>query len=581
MFQPQIPTDLVEVNFEGHWLAEREGPWQVMLKGRERAEVWIDGVSVLERHAEPFPREKKTVWLARGHHTLQARFEPRARLPVFKLTLTAADGEPAWLFPTRPSRAAVRVAAAQSAIERATGAAWLLALVWGAFVLVRRAQRGEQPLSAVGLRRTMAVLPVLVVLYAGALRLEGVVRQYWGMEAPAWARRMTGAVGLIRPQALKLPPVEPVASPYGGDPLGYLGYARDMERFYDAHVREPLFVFATKVGLALSGGEDVAVSLTAAVFSTLMVLGTYLVGSACFSRRVGLLAAFLLAIERAVIANGTDGWRDDAFAFFVLLSVFTLVRLQAKPSFGNALVAGLAGGAVCLTRITALSFFLPGLLVSGLGGEAASRRSRLRAAGLTFLTCALLVTPYLASCAIVFGDPFIAINTHTEFYRSRAGLAPVPGLNWLEYLGASFQPGELVRNLIVGLTTYPFNNKWLAFNLWIPRSAAALRALSVAGLLLFLGCRQGRLLLVALFTALIPFAFTWRLPGGDDLRFTIHAYPFYLLAAAYALDRAGGWLWRQGADTFAAALGASSRSDRGQVGLAPGGDSRLHGGEES
>lgn len=548
LLDPQIPTGLLNARWEGFWQVDRDGPCELMLKGREHAEVWLDASSVLVRTAEPYPREKRTIWLTKGVHSLRAEFQPRGRLPVFKLTVTPADGQlgPAQFFPSRPSRATLRLLAAVSLLHRTTLAVWLVALGWVGHALVRRLRRrGGEPIMGPGARRTVALLPaILVVLYAGGLRLEGVVRQYWGMDAPAWARQIVSAVSHLRPQTLKLPPVEPVEAPYGGDPAGYLRYARDMERFYDAHVREPLFVFATKIGLALSGNADVAVSLTAAVFSTLMVWGTYLVGLRCFNRRVGLLAAFLLAIERGVIATGTDGWRDDAFAFFVLLSAFTLVRLRADPSFKSALWVGLVGGAACLTRMTALSFFLPALFLSCFGAEASSRRGRLVAAGLSLLICGVVVAPYLASCAIALGDPFVSINAHTQFYRSRAGLPTDPSLSWLTYLRASFQPAELVRNLLVGLTTYPFNNKWLAFNLWVPRSAAVLRVLSLAGLLLFLRCREGRLLLLVLLTALIPFAFTWRLPGGDDLRFTLHAYPFYLLAAAYAFDRALGLLRR-------------------------------------
>jgi hypothetical protein len=65
-----------------------------------------------------------------------------------------------------------------------------------------------------------------------------------------------------------------------------------------------------------------------------------------------------------------------------------------------------------------------------------------------------------------------------------------------------------------------------------------LRLLSLAGLALFLWSRKGRLLLVILLAALVPFAFTFRITGGNEGRFTLMAYPFYLVAAALALERA-------------------------------------------
>ena len=389
------------------------------------------------------------------------------------------------------------------------------------------------------MRHLSPLLATVVVLYAGGLRLESVVRQYWGLDAPGWARCVTALVAEVAPNPLRLPPAD---HPYAGDPSGYLRYARTMEHFYDAHVREPLFVFATRVGLRVSDGSDIGISLTSACLSTLMVLATYLLGASCFNRRVGLLAALLLAIEPQVVGLAAEGWRDEAFALSVLLSALALVRLRREPSFANAIASGLAGGAACLTRITSLSFLLPALLYLAFEGEASARVRRVKASGLSLAMAVLVVAPYLVSCAIAFGDPFLAINTHTGFYRERAGLPSQATMTWASYLLSAFRPVELARNLVVGLTAYPFGNKWLPYNLWLPRAATVLRALSVVGLLLFVKHREGRFLLVVLVTALLPFAFTWGVTGGAEWRLTLFAYPFYLLAASHALDRALAWL---------------------------------------
>jgi hypothetical protein len=47
--------------------------------------------------------------------------------------------------------------------------------------------------------------------------------------------------------------------------------------------------------------------------------------------------------------------------------------------------------------------------------------------------------------------------------------------------------------------------------------------------------REGRLLWVILVTSLVPYAVTWSIGGGAEWRFTQHAYPFYLVAAAAAI----------------------------------------------
>lgn len=531
LLDPGIPPGLRSARFDGFCWIETDGPYLLTLKGRDAADVWLDRSLVFREKGGARPRAQSAIALKRGLHSLRADFQAPGRLPFFKLTLTTEAGEPpSGFFPDRPSRGTLRILPTLAVLRRASLLIWPLALLCAIYVLRRKAPR-----------RLPALLAGLVLLYAFGLRLESVVRQYWGLDAPGWTRRVTAVVAQVRPNALRLPPED---RPYAGDPGGYLRYARAMEHFYDAHVREPLFVLATKAGLALSGGADIGISLTSAAFSTLMVLATYLLGSLCFNRTVGGLAAFLLAIEPQVIGLAAGGWRDEAFAFFVLLSALALVRLQAEPSFANAMGAGLLGGGACLTRITSLSFVIPALLYLCFGGEASSRGPRRRGVGLSLLIALALVAPYLASCAIAFGDPLLSINTHTGFYRARAGFPGDASMNWLQYLLMSFKPVELAQNLVVGLTTYPFANKWLPYNLWLRGAATVLRLCSVAGLLLFMKHREGRLLLVVLFTALLPFAFTWGVTGGSEWRLTLFAYPFYLLAAAHAFDRALGWLAR-------------------------------------
>ena len=127
------------------------------------------------------------------------------------------------------------------------------------------------------------------------------------------------------------------------------------------------------------------------------------------------------------------------------------------------------------------------------------------------------------------------MNYHTKFYRSRSGLEFQQAMGWLDYLRAGSPLVEQAETGLRGLTTYPFQNKWRGFEPFGAWLATPLALLSVAGLALYALRPIGRLLLVVLVTSLLPYAFTWRIPGGAEWRFTMHAYPFYLLAAALAL----------------------------------------------
>jgi hypothetical protein len=175
---------------------------------------------------------------------------------------------------------------------------------------------------------------------------------------------------------------------------------------------------------------------------------------------------------------------------------------------------------------------------------------------LSLLVALAVAGPYLIACAVAYGDPLYAVNVHTKFYRSRSGMEYATAMSWLDYLRSGFGLGRLLRTGFTGLTTYPFANKWQGLDWVTPWLRRILAPASVAGLLLFTRSPAGRLLLAVLFTALLPYAFTWNVPGGAEWRFTLVAYPFYLLAAALALTRAaallrgavrGGGAWRASA----------------------------------
>jgi hypothetical protein len=64
----------------------------------------------------------------------------------------------------------------------------------------------------------------------------------------------------------------------------------------------------------------------------------------------------------------------------------------------------------------------------------------------------------------------------------------------------------------------------------------------LAGLALFLWSSRGRFLLLLGFASLLPYAFTWRVTGGAEWRFTMHVYPFLLLAAVWAIHQCGSFV---------------------------------------
>jgi hypothetical protein len=388
-------------------------------------------------------------------------------------------------------------------------------------------------------RATSLVLACIITLYAGLLRLDAFVDRYGPLDRPSWARVATHT---IAPMAEPLHPAGMrwgrESKPYvGGDPINYLAFAREMRTFYQPHVREPVFLAMTRAGLWVLDGQDAAVSLASAIGSTFAVFGTYLLGSALLSPAAGLLGAALMAIEFEAIGWAPEGWRDDTFMATVLFAAWAMARLRARPTFANAILAGGLIGLSCLTRITAFTFVVPGLMWLALDGPKTELKERFQRVGLAMFIGAVIVAPYLISCAIGTGDAFFALNYHTAFYRFAEGWSIARPMGAVEYIAAKFAAHPLGTLDIGfnGLFVQPFATKWHGFEIWMSGAGRALQCLALVGLATWPFTPVGRLTIVVLLSSLGPYIFTWNLRGGSEWRFTMHAYPFFLLAAATAI----------------------------------------------
>lgn len=380
-------------------------------------------------------------------------------------------------------------------------------------------------------RVLVRLLAGLVVAYAALLRLDAVTLTHGPVETPGWIgaiQQTRPEVSAWRPGGMTWPRWE---GRYISDPYTYLQYAREPRGFYDAHRREPGFVFATRVALWVFNDQDVAVSWASAFFSVLAVFGTFLLGRRVWSPAAGLLASGALAIEMTVITWAAGGWRDEAFMCAVVFTAHALLRLRTSPTTANATWFGVVAAAACLVRITSLSFVVPALAMAW-WLVPAPPRARAQLVGVAGLVLTVLVAPYLINCWRVFGDPLYAINVHADVYREAEGQQVESSQSAREYLveGLRSRPMETLDTAVLGKTAYPFTNKWDGFAVWHPWLPALLSTAALAGLVGLLGFSAGRVLLGLLAASLVPYAMTWRLIS--DWRFTAHAYPIFLIAAA-------------------------------------------------
>ena len=426
---------------------------------------------------------------------------------------------------------------------------------------IAKPARSEHPITPLRyhpnmFRRFAPAIPLTLVLVAmlfgGLLRVEVLVDRYGTLDHPPWARVLTQRLApLVRPLHPSRFHWYRVDHPYvGGDPINYIKYAREMRSFYQAHVREPIFLALTRTYLWLLADQDVAVSFASMTGSILTIVAAYLLGTAMLSRAAGVVLAFIVALEYELISWSVDGWRDDVFMATVTFSAWAFVRCLRNPSRKHAVFLGVATAAACLTRITALSFALPAFawLIIDRGGENRIERARMTIAAA--LISAVIVGPYLVNCAIATGDPLYAINYHTIYYRSGEGLPAEKPMSALSYMNEKIhaRPVTALDTAITGLFVQPFSVKWTGLDGWISGARAVLSWLSIIGMLRWVFLPEGRLLLVILIGSLLPYALTWNVAGGGEWRFTMHAYPLYLMAsmsgAAYCRQLANG-LWRR------------------------------------
>ena len=382
----------------------------------------------------------------------------------------------------------------------------------------------------------------LLTLYAAALRADVLVTRLGpagGSGLATFVERIAAPVGAkLRPQSVVW---QYNPNPYTGDPINYIRFAREMQGFYQPHVREPMFLALTRGFLSVLDNRDIAVSYASAFSSSLVVPATYLLGAAAFGPIVGLLAAGAWAIEFDAINWSADGWRDDTFTLCFTLTAWSYVRLRKNVTPVSAVAAGVVAAGACLTRLSSLLFVGAGLVWVLV--EPASTVARARAAkvsAIAALVTALIAGPYLVSCWLATGDPFYAVNYHTRYYRHAEGLRGFVPESATQFVARQFQerPIAAFDTAMGGLFSWPFMSKWRGFRPWSPRLAAVLCWSAAVGLVLFLGSADGRLLLVLLMAALAPYALTYSLGGGGAWRFSEHVYPIYLTAASYTWQRA-------------------------------------------
>ena len=524
----------------GFWMRAKSAEVEMRVVSDGAASLSVDGNLVAEREARGSGRMGSgRVRLGAGAHRFEMRFEPEGLAQLRGVVVDehgAANLDPTFLRP--PSRSEYLAERSSRLLVRLAAAFLAMALV--ALLLSPGAWR-----------------PALAIVgFAALRRLEALIGRFGGDLPGVVARNLVFLANALRPDTWTW---EKEIVPYaGGDPVRYIEFAREMSGFFDAHVREPLFVAWSRLFIVDLGFGDLGISIASGIASCALVAATFLFARARFGPAVAVIAALLLAADPAVIGLSVEGWRDGAFAASFVLALWAVERARLDPSRAKAALAGVALGASCLLRLSALSYVAPAFLDLALFG-CAPRQRRFAAAGWATAGATLLAGPYLVSCAIAYGDPLFAVNYHLRYYRPGGAAPGEPATSAVSaYIFSLQDPWGRADTLFEGLTSYPFLSKWKGLELWFGSATELIAWASLFGLIGWVFSPAGRRLLLLTACALVPFSFTWGVPGGSEYRFTLLAYPIYLAAAGWFVTR--GVALRRGTTSLSDVLGLSARA---------------------
>ncbi len=202
----------------------------------------------------------------------------------------------------------------------------------------------------------------------------------------------------------------------------------------------PLIVLLYAVAMHLFGVEMLVMRLTGLVLSIGLLLVTYLLGCELYSRRVGLLAAFLVPTFPLFFRLGPAAMTDIPVTFFFVLSLLLVARLRSNPTYPLAVAAGLAVGLGLLSKYTMVLIY-PVLLAWFVASKRLRHLKR-------YLVVMILTSLALFSLWIVFAFFGGILGAQTDT------LVPYLGIVVLTEWGKRFLAESLLTRLPSALGVY-------------------------------------------------------------------------------------------------------------------------------
>lgn len=216
--------------------------------------------------------------------------------------------------------------------------------------------------------------------------------------------------------------------------------------FYPANQgREGLFMNMIAVLFKFFGASILTLKLPSIIFSTLAILGTYLLTKELFKRKdVALISAFLVSTAFWSINFGRISFRANMLPFVLVFSFYFIFRTLRTKKFSDAVIGGLIFGVGMHTyiafRIAPLILFF--LLISFM----LSRKDFLKNYWKHLLAFSL--------AAILIASPmFYTFYAHPEYFESRSDSISI------------FSP-QMNHGNLIGTVITSFTASLVKYNFW-------------------------------------------------------------------------------------------------------------------
>jgi len=218
------------------------------------------------------------------------------------------------------------------------------------------------------------------------------------------------------------PGVYPDEAANGMDALNSLNSGHFQWFYPDNQGREGLFMNLIALCFNFFGASITTLRLPSIIFSTLSILGIYLLGKEMFSRRIGLISSFLMAFSFWSINFGRISFRANMLPVILAFSFYFLFRgLKTKNNWNyvwSGLIFGLGMHSYIAWRISPLILILA-IIPFALSREKFFRNHWKKISIFIF-------------CSIIVATPmFWTFYSHPEYFESRTEAVSIfsPAIN--------------------------------------------------------------------------------------------------------------------------------------------------------